>query len=215
MLNRLKEKGRARANIKMDKITNINKLEPKEIVERAISLELAGKSLEAIELLKKKVNKNFFVAGALAGRYKRMWLIQLEEQEGKEYGEQAKKTYSEAFSNAADENKINPACYNGINTAFMWLGLNKDTVRAREIAEQIKHDFLPKMQKDYKWRKAIEAETELHLQNFDLALNLYRKAPTQLNSREQSSMFQQAVWIARLLERNDIANQIELIMING
>jgi pimeloyl-ACP methyl ester carboxylesterase len=168
VLHRLKGSGPHTA-VNQFQIPHEYDLEPKQIVERTMTLELSGEPLKAIELLTQNIHKNYYVAGALAGRYKRMWLAQLDEPTGQKYGMQAKGIYEEAFSKAVFENKFNQACYNGINAAFMYLGLDGNKSRAHAIAEQINQDLLPNMQKDPKWYKATAAETQLHLRTCSIS----------------------------------------------
>jgi pimeloyl-ACP methyl ester carboxylesterase len=176
------------------------------VIDRALTLELAGHEDQAIALLQQGATSDPDIAGTLAGRYKRRWLRDPDNHAAD--GASALKLYADAFREAT---MPGDAYYTGINTAFMALALYNQRAEAAKVAAQVLHHTAAAPQT--KWAVATEAEARLHLGEFTQAIELYRQAVVGLDSRERASMFQQAIWTARLLEQPMVSAQIEALMI--
>ena len=57
---------------------------------------------------------------------------------------------------------------------------------------------------DDKWHAATLAEANLHLDEEAAAIRAYTGATGGLDARERSSMYQQAIWTARLLNKDAV-----------
>lgn len=191
-------------------------VDAKAIVAQALALELVGRQDEAIELLELNTHHNYYVVGALAGRYKRRWISNPDDHEA---GQLALQLYQKGFEEASRDQLPKQAAYNGINAAFMQLALYDDDDheehrdKARELAKKAKG--YAQKEPESKWYLATLAESNLHLGHYKKAIEAYHNAPASLDARERASMFQQAIWTARLLDKEIVATQLEALMLAG
>lgn len=208
VLNRLKGKAvPAPKSVTSDDMRRA-KDDPEEIVRIATLHELAGFSDDAIELLRSNLHLNFYIYGALAGRYKRLWLADLDAMNSA--GQKALDTYAAGYKGAYDAKKFKPAIYNGVNLAFMKLAYDNDPNAARKIAEAVLELlFVPEVS-DYYHYYGVSAEAKLHLGKHEEALREYARQDTvDLTRDRRVSMFQQAIWTARFLGNEPLAQQIQ------
>lgn len=191
--------------------------QPKEIVDQALALELMGDRPGAIRLLQESMHKNYYVAGALAGRYKRMWMADPER--NRDDAKKALQIYSDALRGASAAGKHRAAAYNGLNKAFMLLALHNDgagsNATASEVLALINLIEMAPDKDPWKWLKASLGEAYLYLGRIHEAMLEYEDAAQPLDARERSSMFQQSIWISRLLGRDDIEANLRAIMGRG
>lgn len=182
--------------------------DPEEIVRVAILHELAGYPEDALELLQANLDLNYYIHGALAGRYKRIWLADSDTHETS--GKQALDTYAAGYKGALDSRKFKPAIFNGINWAFMELAFNRDANAGREIAAEVAKLLGRPDVDDYYHYYGSLAEAKLHLGKYDEALKNYILQDTPALTRDRRiSMFQQAIWTARFLRHESLARQIQ------
>ena len=187
----------------------------KLIINRALVLEMAGRQEEAINLLEKYAPLDSDIMGTLAGRYKRRFMRDPDNNESD--GQVAFDHYMKGFEGAK---KPEIAAYNVINAAFMHLALHsaeegdawlKSKKEARELAQ--KAEALTAKVKDDPWHLATKAEAYLHENRDEDALETYKKAIEKLDGRERASMFQQAIWTVRLLEKELLESQLEALLV--
>lgn len=179
---------------------------PKNVVARALGLELAGQRALAIELLTEHKDRNAFVAGALAGMHKRAWLS--DKDSSIELANQALAIYRQAFEEALEKGNHNIAGYTGINTAFMTLAMdNKNLKKAASIARKAAKAKRQASKSD-KWSTIVEGEALLYMDKFDQAISHYEKGLPNLDVRERVNSIQQAIWISRLLGNYSLELQL-------
>lgn len=181
------------------------------VVEQALTLELLGREEEAIALLKQNLVVSTDVRGTLAGRYKRRWLRDPDAHEAE--GRESERLYREAFDESRIKRDHEQAYYNGINSAFMCLAARGDRSEAAGIAQKVLEHT--RQAPNSKWCSATEAEARLHLGEPAESIALYRNAMRGLDPRERSSMCQQAIWTARLLDESMVEAQLEALMLVG
>ena len=183
---------------------------PRQIVDRAQSLELAGYDQEAIQLLEEHRERNPFVTGALAGIYKRRWFAS--DGADPSDAERALTIYKEAFGRALAGGWFNAAGYAGINSAFMTLALDPDdgglaatiadqAVKAKEKADNID-----------KWLPIVQGEASIHLGKPDTAIERYRSGLPALGTREKAQAIKQAIWTARALEDQALEERLRSLL---
>ncbi len=176
----------------------------KEIVKLALALELTGKQNEAVSLLLQHHAGSSEITGVLAGRWKRQWMSAGDDNE---IGIKAYESYKNAYQIATSKKDHAQAYYNGINVAFMELALNHSRYDARENATKaLEHCKLAG--RDH-WRLATEGEAHLYLGDYDFALDCYKAALREHpDTREIDSMYQQAMWISRLIENEEVERKL-------
>jgi pimeloyl-ACP methyl ester carboxylesterase len=151
--------------------TDVALSEP-EVVQAALAFERDGNRTRAIQLLEEYTELGTDVQGALAGRIKRQWL-----QEGDdEDAAWAAELYRNALATAAARNDHEQAYYHAINLAFLALVKDDDADGARRFAA-IALDHTAKSPREF-WRVATEAEAGLYMGDYDRARDLYREAMT-------------------------------------
>jgi len=181
----------------------------KIIAEYALTLELSGQAEDAIKMLEQHRHRGHYLVGTLAGRYKRQWLATLD----REIGLRALECYREGFGISTTAGKPKPAAYHAINMAFLFLALENNPERAREMAKSAMR-FIEQAP-DSEWYHPTRGEAQLHLGRDAAAIKSYREVSEELNARERASMFQQAIWTARLLKNEFVEAQLSSIMILG
>ncbi|MCU1348691.1 MAG: hypothetical protein JWO56_1721 [Acidobacteria bacterium] len=188
-----------------------NRLDQKGLIELALGLEHLGDQDAAIRLLRTATSDQYDARGTLGGRLKRRWLLLHAEQDGLE----ALAVYRDAFERAAASGAHADAFYNGINYAFLTLGLQGDVATARNIASRVLGhcgNAAANPLTQAQWLRATEAEAQLILGNAPLALTKYTEAATLTSSpRERDSMYQQAARIAEILNDEPTAKQLPRI----
>ena len=97
--------------------------------------------------------------------------------------------------------------YLAINVAFMALAVDNDKKTARKNAQKAL-DHTAKAEEDV-WNFATQGEANLYLGNDDAALEGYRAALEKTPKPWQlTSMFQQAVQVAELLDNEAVADRL-------
>lgn len=190
-------------------VSNCGKGDTKLIATRAIALELAGRTQDAIDLLEQNKDLGNYLIGTLAGRYKRRWLATSDVGTGR----LALGNYERGFQKSSLDRKPKPTAYHAINMAFMLLALDGDRVRAKEKAEEAIKNI--DQEPSSEWYHATRGEAQIHLGEGASAIQSYKQAQQTLDPRERASMFQQAIWTARLLEDEFLENQLAAIMLLG
>lgn len=177
-----------------------------ELVKLVLALELVGQQDYAIALLEGKHVGNTELTGTLAGRLKRRWLASPQEME--QEGQRSYVLYKEGFAQAAEHSDHCQAFYNGINVAFLDLALHRSRYDARQMAVRVlEHCRLAPRDK---WQLATEGEAQLYLGEFDYALDCYAAALKESpEPREIDSMYKQAIWSSRLLEKTEVERSLE------
>jgi pimeloyl-ACP methyl ester carboxylesterase len=175
-------------------------LDAGDLVKLALALEMMDRQSEAIQILRSRYKGNTEITGVLAGRLKRRWLTDPETHAAE--GIEAEQLYALAFEQAKQAGDHQQAFYNGINTAFMVLAVHNKKEEAKVIsAEVLEHCKLAKADK---WRHATEGEANLYLGNTAAALGEYKAVLAENPTpREVDSIYQQALWAARLLDQKD------------
>ena len=146
-----------------------------QVVEAALALDRANKRSQAIELLQRYQHLGTDVAGTLAGRIKRRWLQDGDEEDAK----WALVLYETALrtARAAPETQdtIGQVFYHAINVAFLKQVAFERTDEACEMA-RLALEFARKQAPPDIWSVATEAEAHLYLGEYDQALAKYRAA---------------------------------------
>ncbi len=135
------------------------------------------------------------IMGAIGGRHKRLWLGDPVAHAGD--GPSALGWYEKGYARARGAHDLGQACYHGINTAFLQLALEKNP----ELAIATANDVLTTLNTAPPglWISATRGEAHLYRHDVPAAVQHYQDAldanPT---AREIGSMYQQALWVARL-----------------
>ena len=183
------------------------------IVKRAQMLEMTNNPSKAIDLLHENKHLNFYVVGALAGRYKRIWLADPENDSKADAGRMALETYIEGYTGAVKQQKFKPAVYNAVNVAFMQLALNKNKVDSTKIAKEALPLLASLDPEDYYHYHGTSGELQLHLGNYEKAIEDYRRADNRdMEPMRRASMFQQAIWTARLMREEKVEQQLQELL---
>lgn len=198
---------------------NKDQLDEPALVQLALALEGVGRQQDAIELLEARRHRGGTDAmGVLAGRLKRRWIAEHNEQDAR----RALELYAAAFTQADAHEDHAQAFYHGINVAFMELVFNQSPTAAKHMAHRVLDHcqlYLGKPDPDKirdKWGSAAEGEAWLHLGETDTAIASYREAvrsnPT---PRELASMYHQAVVVARHWRNADAEERLETLFRSG
>ena len=149
------------------------------------ALEGLDRREEVLDLLLNhpKAKDNSDLLGILGGRYKRLFLKSLSDNDG----EKAKEYYGKGLA-LAETNKDNEQIYyHAINLAFLSLLLDEDKQAMREFAEQAMEAAVADPF-DSLWKKATLAEANLYLGKLDTAKELYAEAAAMAGIREKISI---------------------------
>lgn len=183
----------------------------REMRDLVFALEGLGRQAEAIEMLEEIHERSTDLTGILAGRLKRLWIA--DPKLHADAGVRAHNLYREAFSRAAGKADHAQAAYNGINSAFMTLALERDPVAARQIAATVlAHSFSAKQDI---WSRATQGEAYLYLGDTKAALGAYAEAAQPgMDARDIDSLERQAIWAARLIESETTEAELKALFMN-
>ena len=177
-----------------------------DVVRSALALERNGWRDEAMALLQRYQDLGTDVKGTLAGRIKRMWL----ENENQDLAQHSLNLYKGALDAARHRGDVSQIYYHSINIAFLEFVAFGRVERAREMAElAIENATVDKVDA---WSVATQAEANLYLGHRDLALDQYRRMVTFEADRWQyASTAFQAGQIASKLQDSQLVDEIERI----
>lgn len=186
-------------------------LDQEGAVQLALALEGVGRAEDAIDLLARRGSGETDAMGVLAGRLKRRWLLSHVEADG----QAALDLYGRALESPGARADGTQTYYHAINVAFMQLAFRKDRraaeTFARQALEACEGSAAGELPQSRQWRLATEGEACLMLGERARSLVCYRAAvapPQQPTPREMRSMYQQALYLSRLLA--DEAYRLEL-----
>ncbi|MEM7351124.1 MAG: tetratricopeptide repeat-containing protein [Acidobacteriota bacterium] len=170
----------------------------------SLALDSVGRRQDAIEVLKSSGRESTTdQMGTLGGRLKRRWLLERR----KEDADGAKKLYADGLAAAEEAKEPAQVFYLAINVAFMALAVDNDKKTSRKSAQKAL-DNTAKAEEDV-WNFATQGEANLYLGNDDAALEGYRAALEKTPKPWQlTSMFQQAVQVAELLDNEAVADRL-------
>ncbi len=178
-------------------------LDDEALVMLALAYDATGQQDRALEILEQRGEKSTDLMGVLAGRIKRRWLLA----RSKHDADRAARLYSGALARAEEAADHAQVYYHAINVAFLALAAGEDRAKARELAvKALEHTARAE---DSVWKSATEGEANLYLGNNDDAIRGYREALTaNPPPRQITSMFQQAVRVAELLDDEPMADRL-------
>ncbi len=146
-----------------------------QVVEAALALDRANKRSQAIELLQRYQHLGTDVAGTLAGRIKRRWLQDGEEEDAKWALELYQAALRMARATPETQETIGQVFYHAINVAFLKQVAFERADEAGEMA-RLAQEFARRQAPPDVWSVATEAEAYLYLSEYDRALEKYRAA---------------------------------------
>ncbi len=178
-----------------------NELDKTGLVQLIFALEGAGRSPEALEILKEQVlaQEDTDLLGILGGRFKRKYL--------KEYlkadGELAINHYTQALTLAQEKKDCQQIYYHAINLAFLALITNND-MQSMQTYAKVALTACNDDPFDSLWRLATLGEANLYLGNLEEAKGFYTKAAQLAGPRERISIHTNAYTAAcRLFSTNN------------
>ncbi len=182
-------------------------LDPSARVQLAIALDAVGRRADAIQMLQSggRIISSTDAMGTLAGRLKRRWLAERREADAKA----SCQLYSDALALARRSGHAAQCYYLGINVAFFQRAHLQDAAAAKRTTQQVQQDCAAaalaggEKPSDVMWRRATEAEALLLMGDSAGALALYGavlSAEPQPEPRQVESMYQQALYLAKVLE---------------
>ena len=194
------------------------KLDEDGLVRLALALEGVGRHADAIQLLTTRGLLGTDAMGVLAGRLKRRWLLTQTQADA----ERAQALYSDALGLARAANKPAQCYYHAINLTFFDLAFRKDPRTAKSRAQEVlafcaqaeENELAP----DKKWRFATQGEALLVLGKAEEAYACYRKAADPALGaapRELESMYQQAIYLSRLIGDDAMRRELTRIFRPG
>jgi hypothetical protein len=178
-----------------DRLKHAKELDSAALVQLAIALDAVGRRKEAEDVLV-GANRNVSdVYGTIAGRRKRMWLLERREADAVAAMENYSKGLELATTGPGKKN-FTQAYYHGINLAFLELVYNRDRDAARRRAREVLAlcDQCEAEGVADEWLKATRGEAYLILGDTAAAFDGYRefvaavadpwkRASTYLNAR--------------------------------
>ena len=177
-----------------------------DVVRAALALEQNGKRDQAMALLQRYQTLGTDVQGTLAGRIKRMWLVN----EDIGFAQHALALYKGALDSAREVGDVSQIYYHSINVAFLEFVAFDRVEQAREMAQLALENA--SLARGDAWSIATQAEANLYLGNRDEALNLYRRVLTlEAEPWEFASTALQAGQIASKLRDCQLADILEEI----
>ena len=193
---------------------NAAKLDQEGAVQLALALEGVGRADDAVELLSKRSGNETDAMGVLAGRLKRRWLLSHIEADG----QAALDLYTRALLSPGARADETQGYYHAINVAFMQLAFKKDRAAAKALAQQAlaacASGAAGELPHSRQWRLATEGEAQLMLGCSAQSLQCYRAAvspPQQPTPREMRSIYQQALYLSRLVADEDYRRELTAI----
>jgi hypothetical protein len=164
----------------------------------SLALDGAGRREDAIELLEAHSAQGTDVLGALAGRYKRRWLVERRRTDV----EKAMELYHRGYSKAADKQPPDhdQAYYHGINLAYLELAYGGDYHAAREQANAVlEHCKAAVSPKDGFWCLASAGDALMILGRTEEAFQKHAEAARHdMNPWQALSIQEQAIRTADL-----------------
>ena len=183
-----------------------DEMSQQDVVRAALALEQNGRRDEAMALLQRHQALGTDVQGTLAGRIKRMWM----ENEALDSAQHALDLYQGALDVALKSGDRDQIYYHAINIAFFEFVAFDRADRAREMAELALQNA--SLAEADLWSVATQAEANLYLGHWDLALELYgRMRDFEVESWQHASIALQAGQIAVKLEDTQLADRLEQI----
>ena len=175
-----------------------------DVVRSALALERNGRRDEAMALLQRYQALGTDVQGTLAGRIKRMWL----EDEDQDLAQHSLALYEGALDVARNKGDVSQIYYHSINIAFLEFVAFGRVERAREMAElAVENAAIANVDA---WSVATQAEANLYLGHRDLALDQYRRMVAfEADPWQYASTALQAGQIASKLQDSQLADEIE------
>ena len=188
------------------------------LVRLALALEGIGRTADAIDVITARGQLGTDAMGVLAGRLKRRWLLTQREDDA----QRAQALYAEALALARAAGDAAQCYYHAINLAFFDLAFRKDTRQARARATEVL-DFCKQAESDElapnrKWRLATQGEALLVLGKEDRAYACYSQAADpalEATPRELESMYQQAIYLSRLIGDQSMRRELTRIFRQG
>jgi hypothetical protein len=195
-----------------------DRLDQDGLVRLALALEGVGRTADAIQLLTARGKLGTDAMGVLAGRLKRRWLLTQKEDDA----QRAQALYGEALALARAAGDAAQCYYHAINLTFFDLAFRKDLRAARARATEVL-DFCKQAQSneltgDRKWRLATQGEALLVLGNAEQAYAHYIQAADpafEAAPRELESMYQQAIYLSRLIGDQSMRRELTRIFRQG
>jgi pimeloyl-ACP methyl ester carboxylesterase len=173
------------ASVVQQLMPRVDELDSRGFEKLIFALEGLDRGEEALGLLKKHLDDDcdLNILGLLAGRYKRKYLLSLQQTDG----EESLRYYTMLYDRSVMDKRPKMLYYAAINLAFLHLVLHRNhgemTRFAEEAREQAEQDVFENL-----WKLATLAEANLYLGKLDEAQNLYEKAAAKAGIREKLSI---------------------------
>ncbi len=182
------------------------KLDSEALVDLALALDGLGQSKEALAILERSpcISNSTDAMGVLAGRLKRRWLIERQQEDW----DRSRKLYAAALGVAEDTSNHDQAYYHAINVAFLDLMRTLPGSAIPASVQDLARKALDHCQHaSYThWRLATEAEAMLLLGDTASARARYALAIARARSpRDVDSIYAQAILVA-----NRVCNEVGL-----
>jgi pimeloyl-ACP methyl ester carboxylesterase len=163
----------------------------------AMALDARHRRQDAIDVLRARGDSDIDTLGVLAGRYKRQWLVNQQEQDL----ERATELYQKGYEAACAEKNAGQCFYHGINLGYLKLATER-LAEAKTLAGAVlQHcaDYATLSQKDMFWRLASEGDAFVILgQKHDGLAKHAQAAALKIQPWQALSMEEQAVRVADL-----------------
>ncbi len=176
-------------------------------VSLALALEGLGRREDALAVLQNAAITGTDALGVMAGRIKRRWLVQRQQQDW----DASRDLYARALDMAERNADHEQAYYHAINVAFLDLLKLPQSAPVSKAVTAMARRALAHCGKaaPSSWRYATEGEAMLMLDKFPKACANYRQAIENIRSpREAQSMFGQAMRVAERIGGTAAADQI-------
>ena len=182
------------------------RMSEEDVVRAALAWEQNNRREEAIALLQRYQALGTDVQGTLAGRIKRLWL----QNEDPGFAQHALDLYQGALDSARESLDRDQIYYHAINIAFLELAAFNCVEHAGEMAELALENA--SLVDTSVWSVATQAEANLYLGRFELALELYRSmSEIEAEPWQYASTALQAGQIAIKLDNPELADSLEAI----
>lgn len=184
----------------------IQPISPFDYVNLALEMERQGHRDNAIEHLEKTKDLHTDIRGALAGRYKRIWL---ENKEDYKAFSRAFELYQSALEEAKSKNDHGQIFYHAINLAFLSRIGKEDIEAAKQFAKTALFSCNQTNQQEY-WNIATQAEAHIHIKELDKAVSLYKSAAKNVENKWQlASSGMHAAILASQLEDESFIEEVD------
>ena len=184
-----------------------SELDEAHLVDLALALEGTGRGAEALDLLRREAGRHGTDAkGVLAGRLKRVWLLEGRRNDA----ESALGLYTEGKEEASAKGDHEQAYYHSINVAFLRLMYEGEREGAKAAAQSaLRHCSAAK---GSHWRDATEAEASIHTGDDARVIQGYEEAANRNpDPQELESAWIQGVRTAEELAKPDLAQGIDQV----